>query len=341
MLETGQNWELFGFDLRLIGRQWRSAWREFLWGGTSPVRTRLDEIVRVHVGDAVQYFYAGKPLHLTGPNSVSCDAILIPADSVLSKTLDLPLAVETDLDAVMALEVGTLSPFPPSDTVSGWTILQKSDERLRIGLAIGSTSKVMTFLGHQYDCHDPKTYEVWARIDDAVTVLEGFGEMSRRQRYRKRLVRIAGLIAISACLVVAAFGSAAATKHFELQQYREMSETIQRDASEASQARLSLLAANETISAVNNYVTTYPNPHRELARLTALLGDDASIVSFNMAGIDLQLRGRAVDAAAVMQELTEESAYAEVTSPQAITKLGNTGFEQFYLDVKLVQGSPP
>jgi general secretion pathway protein L len=339
MFETTHNWELFGFDLRLIGRQWRSAWREFLWGSTSPVLARLDETVRVRSGEDLQYYYAGRQLHPVGPVVVACDAILLPADLVLSKTLRLPLAVEADLDAVMALEVGAHNPFPPSDTVSGWAIIRKTDDHLSIGLAIASASSVMTFLAEQHNCLNAMAYEVWTCIDDTVVVLEGFGEAGRRQRYRRRLAKIAAMIGLNALLVLAIVGTFAATKHFELLQYEEMSKTIQREASGAMQARQSLLAATETISAINKYVAEYPNPHVEFARLTRLMGDSASLISFNMTGTHLQLRGRAIDAAAVVQELTEESAYVKVTSPQAITKLGDSGFEEFYLDIELAQGS--
>jgi general secretion pathway protein L len=338
MFQTTHNWELFGFDVRLIGRQWRSAWREFLWGSASPVLARLDETVRVHSQEAEQYFYAGRQLHHADPVAVSCDAILLPPDIVLSKTLYLPLAVETDLQAVMALEVGAHNPFPPGDTVSGWTIIRKTPDQLCIGLVIASASAVMTFLARHFGCHDARAYEVWARIDDTVVVLEGFGEAGRRQRYRQRLTRTAGMIVISAVLVAAIFGTFTAAKHFELLRHQEMADEIQGEAAAALQARQALLAASETISAVNKFVSTYPNPHVELARLTRLLGDGASIISFNMAGANLQLRGRAVDAAAVVQELTAEPAYVKVTSPQAITKLGSSGLEEFYIDIELAQG---
>ena len=48
MLEKGQNWELFGYDVRRLGRYWIAAWRDLLWAHDSPVRHRLDEVVTVH-----------------------------------------------------------------------------------------------------------------------------------------------------------------------------------------------------------------------------------------------------------------------------------------------------
>jgi hypothetical protein len=49
----------------------------------------------------------------------------------------------------------------------------------------------------------------------------------------------------------------------------------------------------------------------------------------------LNIRGVANDASVVVQQLTDQSAYTQVTSPQAITKYFNTGQEQFSLNIEL------
>lgn len=335
MFENTQNWELFGYDIRQVGSYWRAAWREYLRGSDSPLVGRLDEPVRVRREGQEMYFFAGKPVRHADPAAASCDAVMLPDDDVLQKTLDLPLAAETDLDAVMALEVAANNPFPAEDTVSGWTIMGRSEDRLRVGLAIASTSAVMSYLARHFDCHDPQAYEVWAQIEGSVVVLRGFGESRRQGRYRRRLVKIAGLVGLCSLIVIAVAGTYAVTSYFKLQHYQEMSALLQRESSDASRARESLLIASEAIAAVNGYVTNYPNPHIELARLTRLLGDDASIVEFEMTGSDLKVQGRAKDAAEVVQQLTREPAYLKVTSPQAITRMGNTGYEQFHLKITL------
>jgi hypothetical protein len=119
-----------------------------------------------------------------------------------------------------------------------------------------------------------------------------------------------------------------------------LADSARRDAAQASRMRTSLALANETIDAANRIVGLYPNPHYEIARLTQLLDDDAHIVQFAMSGREIRLRGRAADAASVMQKLTDEPAYAEVTAPQAIVKVGNTGLEQFSLNINLNEGPP-
>ena len=101
---------------------------------------------------------------------------------------------------------------------------------------------------------------------------------------------------------------------------------------------MKLLLLQGTINAANEVVAKYPNPHVEIARLTRLLDDDVSIVSFSMNGAELRLRGRAANAASVMEQMTSEPRYAEVTAPQATVRLGDSGQEQFYLNIRVGEG---
>jgi hypothetical protein len=144
---------------------------------------------------------------------------------------------------------------------------------------------------------------------------------------------------VSALLVLLITGVAVGVKRAELLQVETLAANARREAADASRMRESLALANETISAANHNIDIYPNPHYEIARLTQLLGDDAHIVQFAMSGREIRLRGRARDAAAVMQKLTKESAYAEVTAPQAIVKVGDSGLEQFSLNINLADGA--
>ncbi len=336
MLDTTNSWELFGFDVRRIGKHWSSAWTQFLWEHDSPVRAHLDETVLLHSEGAESAYYHGNR-RLTGAVNSRCEAVLLPDNAVLSKTLHLPLAAEADLDAVMALEVSAHSPFPSDDTGFGWALLGHGDSSLQVQLVLVSLSATMSYLGQVYDCHDPKVYEVWAETNSTFIVIQGFGEAHRHALYRRRLLRVGGLIACCAVAALLMFGLASITKYFELQGYQEMAARVETRSVTAAELRASLALGNETVHAVNTYVDQHPNPHLELARLTRLLGDDAFVEQFSMAGRSIRLRGQARDAAEVMSKLTEEPAYTEVTAPQAITKLGNSGKERFVLTIQLAE----
>lgn len=332
MLETGQNWELFGYDMRQLGKHWLAAWRRFLWASDSPVRRRLDEVVCLHTQDTQDLYQAGEKC---GQAPHDCDAVLLPDELVLTRILSLPVAVEDDIDAVLALEVNANSPFSAADTGYGWQILSRDESQLNIALAIVSLSSVMAYLGRCFDIHDARAREVWLKVDGVMVVVRGFGEGAREGKYYKRLWRTAAMLTICSVLVLLLAGVAAGTKRAELMQIESLAAVAQREAANASSLREVLALGSETIIAANRVVALYPNPHYEIARLTRLLADDAFIVQFSMDGREMRLRGRATDAASVMQKLTDEPAYAEVTAPQAIVKVGNSGLEQFSLNITL------
>jgi general secretion pathway protein L len=220
----------------------------------------------------------------------------------------------------------------------GWSVISREQSFINVTLVIVSMSAVMAYLVRQYDVHDSHAQEVWASVDGSLVVVGGFGEQVRANLYRKRLLRCVAMSAVGAALLFCIMAISTAFKGLEAQRFEAMNAAVQSEAADASRLRESLVSGNTIITAANEVLTLYPNPHVEIARLTRLLGDDVSIAHFSMVGDEIRLRGRAVDAASVMQLITKEPAYAEVTSPQAISRVGNTGFEQFSLNIRLGEG---
>jgi hypothetical protein len=315
-----------------------AAWRAFVWSLDSPLRQRLDEVVCLHHGSGTTLYQAGEPLD---DAPYGCEAVLLPDELVLSKSLTLPVAVEGDLDAALALELSANSPFSVDDTASGWQVVGRDDEFLHLVLVIVSRSAVMAWIGRQYDLHDPAAREVWADVDGTKLVVRGFGEGSREARYRKRLFRSLVIAGIGAVIVLLMAAVGAGTKRAELAHVEGLAAAAQRDSSQAARLRARVALASETSSAARELIAAYPNPHNEIGRLTRLLGDGAHIVQFSMKGREIRIRGRAEDAAAIMQLLTSEPEYAEVTAPQAIVKVANSGLEQFTLNLSLADGALP
>jgi len=204
-----------------------------------------------------------------------------------------------------------------------------------VDLLIASRSAVMAWLGKTQDIHDPQAREVWGDGGSGMVVLGGFGESRRESRYRKRLIRAGVMGGVAAGLVLLIAGVAAGAKQVELGRMEALAETTGRAAGRAAELRASLAEANRQIQAARDIVASYPNPHVEIARLTRLLDDDAYAAHMAVRGDVIRLRGRATDAAAVMQRLSSQPEYSEVTAPQAIVRVGNTGLEQFYLDIRL------
>ncbi len=334
MTQASKQWEILGFDTRRIGSTFVAAWRDFLWGDDSPLRTRLDEVVHLQGEDGDCYLQSGT--ETTAPAADACEGLLLPESLVLGKTLSVPLAAETELHAVMAMEIAANSPFPADDTAAGWKLVGRSESSLTVQMSIVSLSAVMAYLGARYGIHDRRAREVWASSASGPVALAGFGEHRRTRHYRQRLIRVAGLVLLSALLVLLISALAAGGSYLQYQRLEEQVAVAERDSRAATEIKAELQAANQTINAVNDIVSRYPSPHLEVARLTRLLGDDVHVTQFSMRGRELKLRGRAADAASVMELLTDEPAYASVTAPQAIVTVPG-GLEQFYLNIGMAE----
>ena len=77
MLESAQKWELFGYDMRNLGRHWLGAWRSLLWAHDSPIRQRLMTPFACVVSDSEVYYQAGKRSDSQG---TIYSAILLPEE---------------------------------------------------------------------------------------------------------------------------------------------------------------------------------------------------------------------------------------------------------------------
>ncbi len=338
MQVSDQNWQLFGFDVRNLGKLWADAWRDVLLAWDSPVRRLLDDIVCVHSLDGEGFYQSGEPCTATRADYV---AYLLPDEVVLSKTLELPAAVEVDLAAVLALEVDAYSPFAADDTRYGWRIVRRDAAVIHVVLAIVSRGAAVSCLGRTFNTQDAAQQELWAKVGGENIVLNGFGEAAREGSYRKRLWRIALMLVGAALLILAIVGASSGFKSLELERVRDMAATAERESAEAASLRASLVRSNELVGATGAVASEYPNPHVEIARLTRLLNDGESVDEFSMKGLELGLRGRAPDAASVMQRLTRQDEYAEVTAPRAFVRVKGTSIEQFYLDIRLRRGGAP
>lgn len=330
---------LFGHDVRDYGRMWLAAWQDFLLGDDSPIRRRLDAAVAIEVDGSVECWQGGERC-LQGADSIVHEAIALPDDYVLSRTIFLPAAVDAELDNAIALEVSAHSPFAPDDTAAGWSVSREGDEhRLVVKLCIVSRAAVMSYLGRTFDIHDPKAREVWALIDRGWVTLRGFGEGARTEQYRRRLVRVSSMLAAVLVLALTLAGSTALLAGMKLSKLERLQAETLQEAKSAMALRDELARASATVSELNTLAKTYPNPHEQLRRLTTLIPDTAYLTQFNISGRDIRIRGRGTEAAGLMQSMTERPIYASVTAPQAITRVGNAGQEQFYIDIKLAAGT--
>lgn len=341
MTLDASQWSLFGYDLRRFGHYFVGGWRDFLWGQHSPVLSAIDEIVRVTRSDGTTSFYrGGQPVSIEGQgDDVVAQAVMLPDALVLSKQLKFPAAVEHELEAAVAMEVTTSSPFARDDTCYGYTLATRGDDTLTVSLAISSQSAVMAHIAGEMNSHELQAYEVWADVNDGVVVLQGFGEQARKQRNRRRMGQLGLLGLYCVFAILAIFAVAAGGKYLQLQRVESMQREAQSAAAQALVEREQFAAAKGMIIAAHELRASLPAPHHELKRLTTLLGDDTWLSVVDIKGRQIRIEGESTDAAAVMQLLLNDPAYSRVESPVAFRK-ARGGAERFVLSLTLAGGDP-
>jgi len=326
--------EVFGVDMRDGGRLWLAAWRDILFGDDSPVRQQLDSMVSLIRPDgSVTTYQASRQIDHP---PVTLEAVALPDELVLSRTLQLPTIAEADLEAALMLEVSASSPFAPDDTAAGWRIARsESGDQLRVDLAILSRGAAMAYLSDSHDIHDPLAKELWADCGGNWVVLRGFGEGRRESDYRRRLWWAGGWLTAALVLLLALAGLSSFLSGRDLNNLAVMQQETRAAAGEALKLRDELAEVNTAIIELNTLRGELPSPQLEIARLTELLPDSSYIVQYTQNGRNIRLRGRSTDAATLQQALTDEPIFLSVTAPQAISRVGNTDVEQFFLDLEL------
>jgi general secretion pathway protein L len=334
---------VFGYDVRDYGRLWLSAWRDFLLGDDSPVRAIFDSAVLLEFPDGEKKaFHCGQPVASSGPTgtvhqtAIHETAMALPEELVLSRTLKLPAAAETELDAALCLEIAASSPFAVDDTAAGWRIFRQEDSRdINVDLVIVSRSAVMSYLGESKGIHDPLAREIWAPVSDRWVTMRGFGESTRELGYTRRIVRSGIIAVICVLLVLAIIGTSTALSGRRVQKLEAIQAAVRSESKAAMQLRDRLAEINGIVAELNELNRRLPSPQLEIARLTELLPDSAYVTQYTQTGNNIRIRGLSTDGATLQQELTKVPTYQSVKATQAISRVGNSGLEQFFLDLEL------
>jgi general secretion pathway protein L len=336
VLEASQPWSLFGFDIRRGVHYFQAGWREFLWGDDSVVLRAVDEVVAARQDSGeIRYFKAGKVVAAPeNPDAVAARAFVLPDELALCKTLTVPAAAEADLASLLALEVTTSSPFPKADTCYGWVIAERRTHDILVHLVISSKSAVMAYVAASKERQEDGAYEAWVQVADRMVLVSGFGENPRLQRNRRRLSRMALIVAYCLVAILLLVALAAGTKYLELRKVRATGERVEQSAKEAVALRTLLASSKSMIGEINGLLAAYPSPRRELQRLSALLDDDTWLGLAEIQGSTIKIEGESRDASAVMQNLLGQPAYGQVEAPVAFRKVGS-GLEHFVLKIAL------
>ncbi len=327
----GNQWNLFGFDLREAWGAYLSGWREAL---ARPWLSWMapDEQVRLLRADGSVEFRLGSRGAPLAEAAAQAHALELPEDLALENRRVLPALPTRDLERALALQVSTLSPFAEADTVWGWRSDRRADGQLDVRIVIASRSQVLAHLERQGGA--APTMEVWYDAAQPV-VLGGFGEAARLRRRARRGVRSAILFVLAIALLLALSALPVVWEHQRAAQARVAYDELQRQAEPLMARKEQLVQLTEGLASLDARIQAYVSPLPVLARLTEAVPDTAMVDRLTLEQGKLRIWGQAADAAALLAQVGQGGGFHNVRSPSAIQRNARTGKESYAIEMDL------
>jgi general secretion pathway protein L len=262
-------------------------------------------------------------------------AFLLPAERCLVRELKIPAEAESALADYIGLEVTSSSPFPAEETRYGWKVVSRSNGMVHLVLIITSHMLISQTLAEQSSRLEKTAHEIWAKYEHGYIEIRGYAESMRYKRSQRRLAWLGVKVALLFGLLLAMSLLPTAFKRLEMQRVSQQYMEVEAKAAQAVALREQLVANNNLVADIQALPATRLDVLEQLERLTRNLPDDVHLISTEITPLTIRISGLADDAAALMQALNADPAYARVTAPAAISINRRTGKEQFTLEITL------
>jgi general secretion pathway protein L len=336
--------KLFGLDLRGLSSELREAWQALqrlplfsrllpasmvqVWGGAqAPVVARAQ-------GANIEWLDGSAGLL----QQAQYAAVLLDDDQVLQRVLKLPQMGPAAMRGAIELDVQTMTPFFPQDTLWAYAVrpAARAGELLHVEVVLASRAQVEQALrlrasGMPEGIHP----EVWAPTSDKPVVLPGFGEAARWRGEAKR----GGWIGLGAVGVLAMALALAVTPTAQLrlravdavQQFSRLTKST----SEVMAQRQALAEGGQDLGKLQDRVRQQINHLQVLATLTKVLPDDTAAQRVVFRGGKLTVQGLTSNASNVVALLAKTPGFQEVRLPTAVTRVPGSGKESFTLEANI------
>lgn len=336
-LETG-SLNLFGLDLSRAWSAFSAGWADAVhWPPLAWLKP--DPAVRLLRPDGTVEWRRGAS---SAPAPAGSDAapvaVLLPDDIVLYRELLLPDLLPDDLAKAAALEAELNSPFPQDELAWGMraSIIESGKRKLRIALA--SRKHVGAYLESRGI--DGGNVEIWAGEGDAgggPVVLSGYCELRRERLFRRRRLGIIAALSMLAALLLVL-----AAAPWYVQRARVFDAQARHASLEAAVApvvadREALLRSSAQLTAIGQHLRTEADALTVLARLTAVLPDNAHLTRLEINGAQVRFAGIASNAAQLVESLGGQDIFSDVRTPTAISRTAD-GRESFTVELSLRAG---
>ncbi len=337
----------FGLDLSSLWRDLRSAWRGMAqwpvlaWlSPASPVRLWLPS-----GGQAFCRDLRSAPVNDTQrAKAARFEAVLLPENLLLRRSVDLPKLQPAELDAALALEAQAFSPFAPGETVWAHEVAPHGNNVQRAQLVLTSRKLVDQHLAAVHP--QRQAPEVWVprAVGPGFVMLPGFGE-ARRQRQGAAWRWASGLLAALALALLAAMAVTPTVQlYIRSIKATQVMAILQQKAGPVMAQRELLVRATEQLSSAALLTGKPLPPLQALNLITESLPDDTSLLNLQIQGLKVTMSGQTANASALMKQLGGTPGLVDVKAPTPATKpLGaprETFTIEFTLDPSLLSAAP-
>lgn len=329
----------FGLDLSTLWPEIRRSWQEI---HRSPALAWLtpDLPVRVLHADGRETTWLGGQLAQGKKNhAVLFDAIELPEDLLLRRTLHVPAMSQAQTAQAVELDLRSASPFAAADMLWGYRAQPAQSGGLDIDAVLVSRKQATQYIGtqqHRFDAATAAVPEVWVFTPQgAPVVLTGWGEARRAQHGAKRRYIAYGLLTSALCLI-AAIGI---TPTMQLR-LRAIEAVYAYDGVQARTAPLigqreAFVRSIDELESLRGMLAERVDPMPLLEAITQTLPDDTSLQSLQVQGLKVTLNGLTSNAATLMQLLGAKNGFKDVRAPSAATRSPGATAENFIVEFQL------
>jgi general secretion pathway protein L len=332
--------QLFGLDLGALWRDLLTAWGDMLeWPLLSWLRPTQDVRVWQPSGETMLSRSLGAPLQLDNKRALAArfEALLIPENLLLRRTLVFPKLAPTELAAALELEAPTQSPFPANELIWAYETKILPNAMQEVALTLTSRKLIQQHADTTHPLRQLQNCEVWIpRFQkEGFLVLPGYAE-ARRQRLGKTRRSINAALAL---LAIALIGALAATPTAQLylrarEALQSMSE-LQKKAAPVMAQREALIHTTDQLNSLTELTGKTPPTLDVLNLITNALPDDTSLLNLKIQGLQVIMSGQTGNTSSLMKQLGNTAGVRDVKAPTPATKPLGATRESFTIELTI------
>ncbi|PAT36551.1 PilN domain-containing protein [Vandammella animalimorsus] len=356
-------WVLFGLDLRTIGRDWLQAMKQL--HRRAPLRWfELEPSYQLLRADGSLARWQGGRLRPQEPQPPSGDhgshaplwAIELPEALLLRRSLTLPQLPAAQIRQAVALDIVSSSPFPEDELVWGFCERPSGQHggARQIEAAFGARQHIQQYLDglrQRPPAQDgaaalPAAWplersELWAFTPQGgqPIVLQGFAEGIAQQAINARRQRTWLALLLAAALLAALAVTPTLRLHNQAIEANQAYHALLAQASGLDGERTVLMSALESATHIQAQMARRVNPAEVIELLSKLLPDDVSALELKWDDEAIDLTAEAGNAAAIIQLLSEQPAFAEVRTTRPVQVVPRADKERFSVQMRLAPGA--